>query len=120
MVITNFAVFVRDLRLKKSEILKDMAVRLGVTSAFLSAVENGKKQIPAHWFDKLSKEYKLNKEEKRQLKYAIDTSKDKVIINTKGAPNKSKELAMVFARSFGDLDDKAMDKIKKLLMKGKL
>lgn len=120
MAITNFAAFVRDLRLKNSEILKDMAIKLGVTSAFLSAVENGKKQIPAHWFEKISKEYKLNKDEKNELRDAIDTSKDKVLINTKGAPNKNKELAMVFARSFGKLDDDAMEKIKKLLMKGKL
>lgn len=120
MAITNFGLFVRDLRLKKSEILKDMAGKLGVTSAFLSAVENGKKQIPAQWFDKISQKYHLNGKEKEELRDAIDTSKDKILIDTKDVSNKNKELAMVFARSFGELDDDAMDKIKKLLMKGKL
>ena len=41
---TTLGVFLRKLRLANDEILKDMAKNLGVSSAFLSAVENGKKK----------------------------------------------------------------------------
>ena len=117
---THFGEFMRNLRLKQSEILKETATNLGVTSAFLSAVENGKKQIPSLWFEKISAIYNLNTKEKKELKNAIDTSKDKILIDTKDSSDKNKELAMIFARSFEKLDDKAMKKIKKLLEKGKL
>ena len=43
-MITSLGTFLRKLRLAKGEILKDMAECLGVSSAFLSAVENGKKK----------------------------------------------------------------------------
>ena len=45
-MITSLGTFLRRLRLAKGEILKDMAESLGVSSAFLSAVENGKKKMP--------------------------------------------------------------------------
>ena len=45
--------FLRKLRIDNGEILKDMAEALGVSSAFLSAVENGKKKMPEGWIEKL-------------------------------------------------------------------
>ena len=46
MAITKFGEYARDLRIDRGENLKEMAKNLGVSSAFLSAVENGKKQVP--------------------------------------------------------------------------
>ena len=40
---TNFGKFCRKLRIDNDELLYDMAAKLGVSSAFLSKVENGKK-----------------------------------------------------------------------------
>lgn len=119
MGVTNFGTFVRKLRIKHCEILKDMADKLDVSSAFLSAVENGKKYPPQKWYDVLVKKYKLNITEKEDLKKAMATSNNKITINTKGMPDKNKELAMIFARSFGKINDDTMQKIKKLLEKGR-
>ena len=44
-MITKIGDFLRKLRLDNQQILKDMAEVLGVSSAFLSAVENGKKSM---------------------------------------------------------------------------
>ena len=41
---TTLGAFLRKLRLQHGEKLKDMAENLNVSSAFLSAVENGKKK----------------------------------------------------------------------------
>jgi transcriptional regulator with XRE-family HTH domain len=45
-MLTQLGIFLRKLRLDRGEILKDMAIKLNVSSSFLSAVENGKKRIP--------------------------------------------------------------------------
>ncbi len=45
-MLTEFGKAIRKIRLDKGEILKDMAKRLGISSAFLSAVENGRKNVP--------------------------------------------------------------------------
>ncbi len=42
-MITNFGKFCRRLRIDNGELLYDMAKKLGVSSAFMSSVENGKK-----------------------------------------------------------------------------
>ena len=109
MGVTKFGEFIRKLRIEKGEILKDMAKKLAVSSAFLSAVENGKKQIPIKWIDDIPKIYGLNKEEIIKLKNSIELSKDKYVINTKDASDQNKELAMIFARSFGELDDDVVE-----------
>ena len=43
-MLTSLGTFLRKIRINKGEILRDMATNLGVSSAFLSAVENGKKK----------------------------------------------------------------------------
>lgn len=48
-MLTSVGRFLRTLRIDHGEILKDMADVLGVSSAFLSAVENGKKKMPEGW-----------------------------------------------------------------------
>ena len=48
-MLTSIGKFLRKLRVDHDEILKDMAEKLEVTVSFLSAVENGKKHMPAAW-----------------------------------------------------------------------
>ena len=55
-MITEYGKFLRKLRIDQGQILKTMAEKLGVSSAFLSAVENGKKKIPKTREEKLVKE----------------------------------------------------------------
>ena len=43
-MITKLGDYLRKLRIRNQQILKNMADELGVSSAFLSAVENGKKE----------------------------------------------------------------------------
>ena len=50
-MLTSIGRFLRKLRIENGEILKDMAEALGVSSAFLSAVENGKKKMPESWIE---------------------------------------------------------------------
>ena len=109
--------FLRTIRMQNGEILKNMAEKLNVSSAFLSAVENGKKKMPADWEMKLKEIYNLNEEEIEKLKIAVLESGEKVEINIKDVSPKNRDLAIVFARSFGELEDDAADAIKRILNK---
>lgn len=53
-MLTRFGKKLRTLPLEKDQRLKDMADELGVTAAYLSAVENGKRSVPDLWIGKLS------------------------------------------------------------------
>ncbi len=74
MAYTSFGEFVRILRIKKHEVMGDMAKVLGVKVPFLSAVENGKKNVPADWANKLISNYNLSTEEQCTLKQVIEES----------------------------------------------
>lgn len=119
MAITKFGEYTRDLRIEKEENLKDMAGKLGVSSAFLSAVENGKKKVPKDWYDKISSIYHLTLEEKEKLKLAIDSVTKEVVLNLEKLTPQKKEFALVFARSFEELTDEERKKIQGILSKRK-
>ena len=119
MSITKFGEWARDLRIKKSENLKSMAHNLEVSSAFLSAVENGKKKIPKNWFEKLCKLYNLVASEKEKLNEAIAKSTQRVVLNLDKTNQTNRELALIFARAFEELDDDELKQIQEILNKRK-
>ena len=108
-MLTKVGKLLRQMRLNNDEILRDMATKLGVTSAFLSAVENGKKKMPKTMRSKIIKQYALNKDEVRTLDDAIMESNDSVEINIKTLSEAKKGLAVSFARSFGELSDEDVE-----------
>lgn len=54
------------------EIMKEMSVKLNVSSSFLSAVENGKKKMPDSWYDTIVDLYNLDKDKQNELMAAIE------------------------------------------------
>jgi len=111
-MITAFGEFVRNLRHQHSELLKDMAERLAVTSAFLSAVETGKKGIPADWREKLATLYALPKKEVAKLQGAIDESQRSVTIDLEGQSAARRGVAVALARRFNELSDDELLQLK--------
>lgn len=115
MSYTEFGKYFRILRIKNHEVLANAKEFLGVSTAFISAVECGKKQIPDDWFDKLTEHYNLSFSEQNELRDAIEKSRKSIKINFENADNFKKTVALQFQRSFDDLDDKTMEEIQKLL-----
>lgn len=114
-MLTSLGHFLRRLRIEHGEILKTMADRLDVTSAFLSAVENGKKKMPVSWYEKLAQIYSFSDKQKAELKQAVMESSDIVELNLRDASRGSRNLAISFARRFESLDDETSKKIIELL-----
>ena len=115
MAYTRFGEFMRVLRIKNHEVMGDTATLLGVTIPFVSAVENGKKNVPEDWFDILVEHYNLSEEEQSELKTAIDDSKTQVKIDLIQVPTIQRQMALQFQRSFDGINEETAKKILELL-----
>ena len=108
---TNFGIALRKIRLDKQELLRDMAAKLKVSSAFLSAVENGKKKAPAYFIDEICKLYDLDSAERMNLIDALELSTQEVKIDLERATPTQRETAVSFAKALNNLTDEQLIKI---------
>ncbi len=67
MKLTEFGKFLRKLRIDNGELLKDMAIKLNTTPAFLSMVETGRRSIPKKLEEEIEKIYSLSLIQKEEL-----------------------------------------------------
>lgn len=118
-MLTLFGKICRKLRIDNGELLKEMADKLGVSSSYLSAVENGKRSVPHQWLETIAEIYSLSKSQKKELKEAYEESQLTMKMELTGYDNKEKNLIMAFAREFKDLDEENRDKIRKILLNSK-
>lgn len=118
-MLNSFGKFCRKLRIDNGELMKDMAKKLGVTSSYLSAVENGKRNVPQDWLTKITNLYSLSIEEQAELKQAEQDSKTIIKIDFENYSNEDKNILMALARELNDLDEGDRNKIKNILFKNK-
>lgn len=97
---TMFGKRLRIIRIQHDEVLKDTAALLGVSSAFLSAVENGKRTVPAGWCEKIARHYSLTAEECNELKSLAAQSAPLITLRLSGEPAAKRDVANVFAAAF--------------------
>ena len=115
MAYTKFGEIVRIIRIRHHEVMGDMARKLGFTLPFLSAIESGKKNVPADLITKIVDCYHLNAEEEKELIQAAEESRTQYKISTIGAGISQRKAALQFARSFGRMDDETALRILELL-----
>ena len=116
-MLTEFGKKVRKLRIDKGVRLKDMAEYLDVSSAYLSAVETGKKKASKNILEGIAKYFKLKGEQKAELLQIAAQSAEEVKINLKGMSDDSIETATAFARKFPNMKPIDMKELMKLLEK---
>jgi len=114
-MLTEFGRHLRKLRIDCDEYLKDMADKLGVTSSYLSAVETGKRNIPCGWVEKICQLYSLDMLYQEDLQDAAIKSARTATMDLSNATPKRKEAALLFARTFEEVDDSTIETIRKLL-----
>lgn len=114
-MLTLFGKFSRKLRIDRGELLKDMAEKIGVTSSYLSAVENGKRNVPQGWAEKIITIYTLDSEEQKELLKVIEQSQISNKLNIKNLNDRDKDLMMAFARKIDGLNDEEISKIREIL-----
>ena len=114
-MLTGFGKVLRKIRIDHDELLKDMATKLNVTSAYLSAVENGNREVPDSWINILTDNYNLTTAEKKELQVLAYEKKENIKINLVGIEQKERDLALAFARSLNELSDEEIKKMMKIL-----
>lgn len=113
MAATALGKFLRKLRIDRDERLYDMANHLGVSSAFLSGVENGHKKVSDALVSKIISMYNLNLKQQEELQYARSKSSNKIDL-TNFSPEKL-EATLMFARKFDDLTHEQVQQIRNIL-----
>ena len=116
-MITEIGKLLRKLRIDRGEVLKDMADKLNVSSAYLSAVEVGKRNLPDHWIKEIIRLYELNGEDGAKLISIAEASMKTVKVNIEGTVSSKRKAALLFARSFEDMDVATAEKIIRMFQK---
>ncbi len=109
---TPFGEKLRALRKEKGVRQVDMADTLGVSAAYLSALEHGKRGAPSWAFlQKIIQYFGLIWDDAEHLKDLAHLSKPKVSIDTSGLDPRATEAANLLARRIARLTDRELDQL---------
>lgn len=117
MALTEVGKFIRKLRLENGEILKNMAEKLEVSSAFLSAVENGKKKLPQTMKNKIINLYNLTEVEKNEFERSIIETESVIAINLNNFSAEKREFTLALARKLENINEIELKKWQRMLKK---
>lgn len=105
--------FLRRLRVDHDERLFDMAKKIGVSSAFLSAVENGHKKASNSLINKIINIYNLTPSQESDLYNDLAMSEQS--LNLSNFSREKQQATLMFARKFDELSNNQIDEIKRIL-----
>ena len=114
-MLNDFGKICRKIRIDKGEIMADMSKKLRVSTAFLSAVEHGKKPVPIDWVDTIINIYDLEPTTAHELEVAAKESLRQVNIVVEDLGSNQKDFVLAFARNFNNVNQDDINKIMKLL-----
>ena len=115
---TPFGKKVRQYREEKSITQKQMAKMLGISSAYLSALENGKKGLPSHQMvHRICGLFNIIWDDADELMYLAKLSHPRVVVDTAKLSPLSTEVANLLSENIMNLDDNCLLQIKNLIIK---
>ena len=101
---TPFGRRVRELRSERSITQKQMAADLGVSAAYLSALEKGNRGAPSWQFvQKVITYFNIIWDDAEELQTLARTSHPRVVVDTTGMSPEATELANLLASRIGEL-----------------
>lgn len=103
---TPFGERIRVLRAERGVSQKDMAAAIGVSPAYLSALEHGRRGVPS-WtlIQKMIGYFNIIWDDAEELQLLAETSHPRVRIDTSGLSPAATALANLLAESIGRLGD---------------
>lgn len=116
-MVNNFGKFCRKLRIDNGELLADMAKKLGVSSAFLSKVENGSKKPPKEWQEEIVSLYQLDNRKAEELADCMFDALNFHSIDMSGYSDGNRDMLLSFARKLNTMDDSKIDQFRKMIEK---
>jgi transcriptional regulator with XRE-family HTH domain len=114
--VTPFGERVRALRAAHGVTLKEMAAELQISSAYLSALEHGKRGSPSQGLVRQICEYfELIWDEADALLRLAESSKPRVVVDTAGLTPEATALANRLAHDIGKLDARRIARLMAIL-----
>jgi len=112
-MLTAFGKAVRKMRLDRDGMqkLKDLADALNVSSAFLSAVETGKKTASPDLVDRIADVFAVDARKRRELHQLATESAKSVQLSLVNGEAKSRQVAVMFARKFPSFSEETLEKL---------
>ena len=118
MEYTLFGKEFKKLMIDKNVRMYDVAKELEVSSAFVSSVLTGKKNVPHEWFSFIHDFFHLSLEEISKLEDLAEASKDQCKIDLTNCNDLARKKVFEFQRNLSELDDESLEKITKIIKKG--
>jgi transcriptional regulator with XRE-family HTH domain len=113
-MLTPFGIACRKLRLDRGMRLLDLAKKMGVSSAFISAVDTGRKAIPDGYVVRVSRAMDLTAPEIRVLSRAADRTRTEVRLDNMAPAQR--EIVHAFARRLDDIPSDLLAALKKAVL----
>lgn len=114
-MLSKFGKELRKMRIDGNELLRDMAEKLDMTAAYLSAIETGSRRIPDDLVKKIISAYHCDSATALSLSAAAELSSKTLTIDLENANQNQKMLANSFARKFSSLSEEEIEIFKKLI-----
>ena len=115
-MISKFGKCIRNIRENENDSLRQMAIKLGVSAAFLSAMEVGRKPIPIEYAEKIKKIYNLSEKQKIELEDSIYETNERVPIELASMNEAQKDISLMFARKIKSADEELLRKLREALL----
>lgn len=116
-MITDFGKELRKIRIDRDERLLDMANKIKKSSAFISAVEVGKKSPPQGLEEIISRIYQLSVEATNSLRSAADRARKSFTLEPETMLGR--DAAGLMARKMNELSSEQLNEICKILKSNK-
>ena len=117
MEYSEFGKALKKILIEKEMRIYDIAKGLNVSSAFVSSVITGKKNIPEGWIDNLKNILNLSSDEYVLLREAANQSKDIYKIDASNCSQLAKNTIYAFQRNLADLDENTLKELNEILKK---
>lgn len=113
---TPFGLKIRALRSERKQTLKHMAQAIGVSSAYLSALEHGHRGRPS-WYlvQRIIAYFNIIWDEAEEIETLAKISHPRVTIDTSGMAPEATEIANLLAERIRSLDAAEIDELLQLL-----
>ncbi len=120
MELSDFGFFVRKKRLENRKTLTAQAKAIGVSSAYLSSIETGKRPVTKSIIEQTIIFFQLNEEDKREIWSTFSENKKSIKIEIGNFDDLVKEadtrrLVAAFSRKLSDLTDEQRSQMMKIL-----
>lgn len=115
-MVTGFGKIIRKLRIDKDISMRVMAEAIRKSTAFISAIEMGKKKINESFLHDIRDYFDLSSVLFDELKSAADKSNGQVVLPLEPLSPQDQDGVLAFARKFSSLSDRQKEKIRSVLI----